>query len=157
MGTQKAFTLIELVIVMALISAIGLMASASFQNYAINVNLKNAVREVSSDIALLKERATAENRIYRMELDLENAQCFLEQCNNLGAPCAGWTAIQVRNLKSYSDDIVFKLEGTTVWDYRFQPRGTATTGTMVFTNSRGSTGLININLTGRANVQFNFQ
>ncbi|MBI5968032.1 MAG: prepilin-type N-terminal cleavage/methylation domain-containing protein [Deltaproteobacteria bacterium] len=157
MGTQKGFTLIELVITMAIISVVAAMAAPAFQRYAINGYLKTAARDIASHIALLKGRAAAENRIYRMELNVENGQYTLKQCNSLGVPCEGWSDIEVKDLRNYSGDIAFDAEGTIVTDYRFRPRGTVTSGAMVLRNSRGSIASVTINMTGRANVQFAFQ
>ncbi|MEA1935901.1 MAG: prepilin-type N-terminal cleavage/methylation domain-containing protein, partial [Thermodesulfobacteriota bacterium] len=59
--TEKGFTLVELMITVALIAIMALIAVPAFQRHAINANLKSATRDIASDFLLLKERAISEN------------------------------------------------------------------------------------------------
>jgi prepilin-type N-terminal cleavage/methylation domain-containing protein len=157
----KGFTLIELIITLTLIVIVASIAVASFQKMAINSSLKTAIRDVASDFAQLKERAisgdaTLGNRMYRISLNVAGNSYQLQQCNNPGSPCGGWTTIQNKNLSGYANDIIFGA-GTAPPNYDFQTRGTVTNGTIVLGNSRNSTGTITINITGRTNVLFNLQ
>jgi prepilin-type N-terminal cleavage/methylation domain-containing protein len=151
------FTLMELIITMAIIAIVAFIAVPSFQRIAINGNLKTAVRDIASDFALYKERAVAENCMYRISLNVAGNSYQLQQCNNTGSPCGGWTAIQDKNLSGYANDIIFDSGETTITNCDIQTRGTVDMGTIVLRNSRSSTGTIRINITGRTNVQFNLQ
>jgi len=157
MGNQKGFTLVELVLTLAVLAVVAVIAIPAFQRYAVNGNLKAAGRDIASDIALLKERALADNRMYQMNLNLGNNSYTLQQCNAPGSPCANWNTIQVKNLSLYASDIRFDSAQTIVTNYVIQPRGTATPGAIVLRNSRNSQGTITIFVTGRQNVQFNMQ
>jgi len=149
----RGYTLMELLITMVLIAIVGLIAIPSFQRIAINNNLKTAVRDMASDFALYKERAIAENRMYRIVVDAANRSYQIEQCGATGSVCGGYDPpIQVKNLTQYASDIIFT--GAPPPNFVFQTRGTVTSGTIRLTNSRGSTATITINFTGRANVQF---
>jgi hypothetical protein len=132
------------------------MAVPSFQRMAINGNLRTAARDLASDFFNLKQRAMAENRMYRIPLNIGGNNYTLQQCNNTGSACGGYAITLTKNLTSVAADITFDAGGTTVADFFIQPRGMATTGVIVLRNSRGSTATINVNATGRANVQFNF-
>jgi prepilin-type N-terminal cleavage/methylation domain-containing protein len=157
MGTRKAFTVVELVITLAILGIVAAIAIPAFQRYAINGNLKAAARDITSDVALLTERAVAENRMYRITLDVGSNSYTLRQCNALGSPCPSWAPMQVKNFMGSESDISFDPGATPVTDYFFQARGTVTNGSLVLRNSRGSTATITINVTGRQNVQFNLQ
>ncbi len=151
---DRGFTLTELLIILCLITVIGLIALPSFQRMAINGNLRTAARDLASDFFHLRQRAMAENRMYQIHLDVAGNNYTLQQCNNTGSACGGYATTLTKNLTSVAADIAF--DGTTAADFFIQPRGVATAGIIVLGNGRGSTATINVNATGRANVQFNF-
>ena len=163
----RGFTLIELIITLTLIVIVASIAVASFQRLAVNSSLKTAARDVASDFAQLKERAISGDRdannpgnivirMYRISLNVAGNSYQLQQCNNEGSPCGGWTTIQNKNLSAYANDIIFGA-GTAPPNYDFQTRGTVTNGTIVLRNGRNSTGTITINIAGRTNVKFTLQ
>ena len=160
---SSGVTLLELLIGIAILAIVAGIAYPSFQRLAINNYLKTATRDIASDFAQLKERslsgdATAfGNRMHRLAVNVGANTYQLQQCNNVGAPCGGWTTIQVKNLADYSADIIFDAGATTVLNYDFQPRGTVNSGTIALSNRLGSTAEIRINFTGKSRVLFNLQ
>lgn len=152
---DRGFTLTELIIILCILTVVGLMAVPSFQRMAINGNLKSAARDLASDFLNLRQLSMAENRMCRIPLDIASNNYTLQQCNTTGSACGGYNTILMKNLASVSNDISFDAGGTTEVDFFIQPRGLATSGRIVLRNSRGSTATINVNATGRANVQFN--
>jgi prepilin-type N-terminal cleavage/methylation domain-containing protein len=154
---QGGFTITEIIIVLSILSIVALIALPSFHHMAVNGHLKSAVRDLASDVALLKERALAENRMYRISLNLAGGTYTLQQCNAPGSPCASWAPIQIKNFMGFAGNIDFDSGSTTVMDYSFQPRGIVTSGTIALRNGRGSTATINISPSGRQNVQFNLR
>ncbi|MBM4333708.1 MAG: prepilin-type N-terminal cleavage/methylation domain-containing protein [Deltaproteobacteria bacterium] len=173
MQKLKGFTLIEILITIAILAIVAGIATPSFQRMAINGNLKTAARDIAADFAQLKGRAISGDRdannpadivirMYRISLNVAGNSYQLQQCNDQSSPCGGWTTIQNKNLSAYANDIIFDAEDTTVTILTFQTRGTVNTGTgnqetIVLRNSRNSTATIRINITGRTNVQFNMQ
>ena len=151
-------TLIELLTTIAILTIVAGIAYPSFQQYAINNNLKAATRDLASDFANMKERSIAEYRMHRITLDLGTNSYTLQQCNNQGAPCNGWNQMFVKNLSANAADIRFDAGTTNQVDFFFQGRGTLTpAGTIGLTNSRNSTARITLNITGRSSVQFVLQ
>lgn len=155
--SSGGFTLIEIVIVLALLAIVTAIAFPTFRNLVVNSPLKTAARDLMAEIALQKERAIAENRQYRIVLDINNNSYDIQQCQNTGSTCSSWSSIQVKNLNRYGNDITFDSGSTTVTNYVFQTRGTVTNGAIALTNSRNSVATIRINIAGRTNVQFNLQ
>ena len=148
-GKAKGFTLIELLIVVALLIIVGSISYGAFQRMAINGNLRTAARDITSEIANLRQRAMAETTALTMTFG----------AGTYTVPQQGGGAV-TKNLTDFGRDIVFTRVdlgggGTTL---TFQSRGTTMQGGNVdLQNSRQSTAVININAAGRVNVQFNMQ
>jgi prepilin-type N-terminal cleavage/methylation domain-containing protein len=159
---SSGVTLLEMLIVIAILAIVAGIAYPSFQRLAINNYLKTATRDIASDFAQLKERslsgdaALGGSRMHRLAINMGANTYQLQQCNNAGAPCGGWTTIQVKNLADYSPGVFFDA-GTTILNYDFQPRGTVNLGTIALRNGLGSTAEIRINITGKSRVLFNLQ
>ncbi len=165
----RGFTLIELIITLTIIVIVASIAVVSFQKMAINSSLKSAARDIAADFAQLKARAISGDsdattpgniviRMYRISLNVAGNSYQLQQCNNPGSPCGGWTTIQNKNLSGYANDIIFDSVATNIANCDIQTRGTVNPwGTVGLSNSRGSTARIVINSTGRTRVEFTLQ
>jgi len=66
---NKGFTLIETLIVIALIGIMVAIASPSFVRQARNTNLREAASDFASDIAYWRQRAVSENIHYRIVIN----------------------------------------------------------------------------------------
>ena len=159
---SSGVTLLEMLIVIAILAIVAGIAYPSFQRLAINNYLKTATRDIASDFAQLKERslsgdaALGGSRMHRLAINMAANTYQLQQCNNVGVPCGGWNTMQVKSLANYSADIIFDA-GTNTLNYDFRPRGTASPGNIALRNRLGSTANITINFTGKPRVQFNLQ
>jgi type IV fimbrial biogenesis protein FimU len=144
-GNMRGFSLIELMITLALFSILCLAAIPAFLRFAENGNLKSATRDITTDIAIMKE--TAMNR----GVDCQIA--FNTGANNFTLTTPDGN--QVKTPASFSQDIVITNAIPTM---TFQPRGTATPpGTITLQNNRGSTATITVNITGRTYAAFTMQ
>jgi prepilin-type N-terminal cleavage/methylation domain-containing protein len=154
---QRGYSLVEILITIAILIILAAIAIPSFQGYVINTNLKSAGRDLSADFFNCKERAVAESRMYRITFNV-GANYIIEQCNNTGSPCNGYTTIATKTPATFNANIQITNaafgNGSSI---TFQTRGTATPGSVTLTNSRGSTAIVRTNITGKPSVQFNIQ
>lgn len=67
--SSKGFSLIELMIVIAILGIVLAIAAPNFNKYRQNTNLKEAARDLASDISYWRQRTVAENIRYRIVLD----------------------------------------------------------------------------------------
>ncbi|MBN2439247.1 MAG: type II secretion system protein [Deltaproteobacteria bacterium] len=146
------FSLIELMIVIALIAIVTTFAVPTWQKYRANTDLKSAAREVMADISDAKQRAVTENLdVYRMTFNTGGNSYALSRTD--GVTAGTWT----KSLASYGTGIVINsvnFGGTVV---SFNNRGTVTNGNLVLRNGLGSTATITVNITGRTYVEFAMQ
>ncbi|MEW6740476.1 MAG: pilus assembly FimT family protein [Nitrospirota bacterium] len=157
---QKGFSLVELLVTIGIIAVVAAIAIPQLQRYATNSRLKSAARDIMGDVFLYKERAIAENRMYRIAFNIDPANTYtIEQCNNTGSSCtAGYSVIQMKTPTTFGNDIritnaAFGANST----INLQTRGTTEAGNVALTNGRNSTATITTNITGRTSVQFNLQ
>ncbi len=158
---QKGFSLVELMIVVAILAILGAIAVPSFQRYAINSDLKSAARDIQGDFFICKERAIAENIEHSITFNV-NANSYTKNCG--AGDVATKTPASFRGdirLVSSINDPCYPSAGLSfnVGTASFRTRGTInpTTGTMLLTNSLESTATITYNATGRTHVCFDFK
>jgi prepilin-type N-terminal cleavage/methylation domain-containing protein len=148
----KGFSLIELIIVIALISIVSAFAVPMWQKYTANTNLKNAAREVMADLSNAKQQAVEENLdVYRLTFNVAGNNYALSRTDT-GA--TSWT----KSVASLGNGILIdsvNFSGGSV--VSFKKRGTVSMGNLTLRNGLGSTATITVTITGRSYVQFNMQ
>lgn len=151
---HRGFTLVELIIVMAIIAIIGTISIPSFTRYSDNANLKSAAREIASDIQRLRTHAVSKNRKQRIVFNLTNDSYTMAERDDADS---SWINPQTKTLSTFGSGI--DITGSTFAgnSIEFQTRGTTSMGTLTMTNSRGSTATITTFITGRPYVDVTVQ
>ena len=151
-GIPKGYTLVELMIVIALTIIIATFSIPMWQSYAANTNLKTAAREVMADIFNARQRAIEENiNTYIITFNTSNNNYTLSRTDT---GVVLWT----KSIASFGGGISINSvnfnNGSIV---SFQKRGTASMGTVTLKNRVGSTATITVQITARMYVQYTMQ
>ena len=146
--SPKGFSLVELLVVIALIAIVTRVSLPAFWAYTAKTNLKTAVREVMGDLANAKQRAVEENLdLYRLTFDVSGSTYVLSRTDT----GAIWTKSVASLARGVSIESVSFSGGSVV---SFNKRGTVSAGNVTLKNGLGAKAKISINITGRTYVEY---
>ena len=156
---HRGFTLIELMVAMAIVAIMSAIAFPFFGDFLDNRNLKSAARDLAGDIFQLKEQAIAEDRLYQISFDQGGNTYKFGKCLDTALPCnLDNTTTNTKSPSAFQNGIVISAlslpAGTVI---QIQPRGIINpvgSGTVTLRNGKGSQARINISLTGRTSVDW---
>ena len=148
--SQKGFSLIEVMIVMAVTVILSGLASVSFISQLPHHRLNGAARDMVSDLRWARQLALAERRPVSVVLDLETDRYRIERQSRPGIPI-GWVRDLQNRRQGFGEvDLVSSSGGRTL---TFYPQGTTNTWTtIIIRNKSGEERRITLVATGRVKL-----
>jgi len=148
----KGFSLIELIIVIAILGIVSAIAAPNFNKYRQNTNLREAARDLASDISLYRQRAVADNVSYRITFNqaANNYTVQRKTTSGSGAYADLVPAVTKSPSNISSGVIISDLTHLPNQWVTFEPRGTMSAGSLTLQHTiRLSTATITTYFTGR--------
>ena len=150
---QSGFTLIEMMIVIAILGIFAGIAIPNYLSYMPKHRLNGAARQVMGDLMLARMQAVSQNNEFMVFFDLSinnHEYTILDDDNNDGNIDVGeWT--QTKDIQSEYSNVTFS---NVTADPIFRPRGTATGATITLINPAVSTPVnIAVAMTGRVKIE----
>ena len=146
---KTGFTLLELMIVVAVIGIVSAIAAPNYIDYMAERRLKGAARMVMSDLMLARQKAVSQNHEFKIFFNGDQiTYTILDDTNNNGTADTG-EATEVRNIRNDYYDVSFSASANPI----FYPRGTAGGTTVTLTSARtGASKCVMVGLTGRVKI-----
>ncbi|MDD5724076.1 MAG: GspH/FimT family pseudopilin [Syntrophales bacterium] len=143
---SRGFTLVEIMIVIAVMAILAAIAAPNFQTYMTQRRLNGAARQVMTDMMEARMRAATQNNQFRIFFLDNHRYQVLDDDNNNNLVTVGETSV-TRDIQNEYPDV--SLNATA--DPIFYPRGTAFGATVTITNSGGSKD-VRVASTGRVRI-----
>jgi len=150
---RKGMSLIELMIVIAIIGILLSVAIPQWRRYTQNADLKTAARGIAGDFFNMKQRAVGETVDYRISFDVGNNSYQMINADTDDV-------VQTRNISEFGAGVTLNnanFGGAASNQIDFYARGTSKWGSVILNNTRGSTATITVNSTGRTYVSVTLQ
>ncbi|MEW6334909.1 MAG: GspH/FimT family pseudopilin [Thermodesulfobacteriota bacterium] len=147
---KTGLTLLELIIVVAILGIVSAIAAPNFMNYMAERRLKGAARMVMSDLMAARQNAVSRNHEFKVFFSEDQmTYTILADANNNGSADTG-EATEAKNIRNDYYDIALGASANPI----FSPRGTASPGsTVTLTSARtGATQCVTVGLTGRVKI-----
>jgi len=145
---KTGFTLIEMMIVLAIMGILSAIAVPNFRTYMAQRRLNGAAREVYGNLAATRTQSISENKWIALNID-NNHQYTMFRDNNKNGTVDTGESITTKDLHPTYHDVTFSTSSGTV--IIFYPNGTGSTGTLGLTGSTGSKS-ITISSAGRIKI-----
>jgi len=146
---EGGITLIELVVVMAIVAIMGVCLAPAIGEWLDNFRISQAARDIASNLQFAKMRAISRRLEYRVNFDVANNQY------RLWVNDGGWVPDPEGVVLCTPRGVDITSAGFSggVSRAEFNPDGTASNGTITIDNQQGKTYKVVVYRTGRIKIQ----
>jgi len=146
---KRGFTLIEMMVVIAIIAVLSAIAVPSFMEYARNQRLNGAARQVYTDLMNARQQAVTENKKMIVQFVNNHQYQFVRDNDASETVTTGDETLVLRDIHPDYSDVTFSAS----FNPAFRPNGTGKNPKITLTSSStGKTKCIKISTAGRIKI-----
>lgn len=148
MQKNKGFTLVEMMVVIAIIGIVSAIAIPNFYSYAAGMKLRSASRDLYSTLQDTRMKAIRQNTRWAVEFPSASSYRVVD-CGPDNNCSANNVNHSTTNISQYSG---ITASGAFPITFEFTSEGTCNAGTITFTDPKLKTSRVEVSLSGRIRI-----
>jgi type IV fimbrial biogenesis protein FimT len=148
MRKDNGFTLVEMMVVIAIMAIVSAIAVPNFYSYAAGMKLRSASRDLYSTLQSTRMKAIREKTRWAVEFPSSSSYRVVD-CGPDNDCSANNVYHSTTNISQYSG---ITASGVFPITFEFTSEGTCNAGTIIFTDSKHKTSQVEVSLAGRIRI-----
>jgi len=150
---QPGFTLIEMMIVIAVLTIMASIAIPNFMSLLPGMRLNGAARQVMGDLMAARMKAVKENNNYKVTFqDSTHYEIWDDDGSDGADHDSETTSDDIKNIQNEYDNVIFSSTGDPIFTPRGVIKSLSSTATITFQNTSGGCKKVKVSITGRVKI-----
>ena len=151
-GQNRGFTLMEIIVVMAVMAIGASIAIPAFMNMLPGIRLNGAARQIMGDLMDARMKAVKQNNEYKVFFLNNHEYKILDDDNNDGVDNSGTETSRTVNIQDNYEGVTFSSTGNPVFTPKGLAKSPSDTAIITIQNTEGGCKEVKVAITGRVKI-----